>query len=215
MSERDREPSPTEDTREHPRPLPAESGFFRSLALLFTDPGELNRRASERPTLNDPLRRYGLGAGLGLSLAELFGERGTGALYVFGGGVFGKIAGIGEWIAFVALVPVLAGSLAVVYRGRDFDFHDHLTFSLHFGALVGLGIAAETLLVTAAGGTPLVGPASWAMLLVAAVYYFLFIGDTYGKSLLDMVRGYAALFGVFAVWLTVSVMLYTFTDFTL
>ena len=214
------DPSPVQSlARNQPsRGLP-ESGeplrFSKALVLLFTDPGILNRTVAVAPTLSSAWKLYGFGAGLGMGTAEIFGERDLGALYLLGGGVFGRVSGFGEWLAFIALVPVLAGTLTLLHRSPEFTWRTHLVFALHFGAFVGMATAVEFLIMVSLGPAAVGGVASWAMALVAAVYYLLSVIDTYGRSPANLVRGYAAGLAVVAVWVIAVALLAAFTDFTL
>jgi len=192
-------------------PLP----ISRSFILLLTDPGRLNREAAAVPSLAGPLKLYGLGAGLGLALAEIFGERNTGALYVFGGGVFADVAGIGEWIAFLVSVPILAAGLTALDRSPEGSWRRNVIFALHFCAVSGLATAVEVLLVAAFGLTALVGLAGWLMLLLVGAFYVLSIIDTYGRSNASLWQGIGGLVAVLTAWLATTLLLVTFTDFRL
>ena len=192
-------------------------GVLRSLQLLATNPGALNRAyfGSVQADLSLPFKTYGVGAALGLGLSEVLGESNTGALYVFGGGVFGKVAGVGEWIAFAVLVPVLAGALHVLHRRSGLAWRDHLVFALHFGAVAGLGTAVETLLVWSTANSSLASFAAWPILLIVAVHYVLAIRDTYGSEPAEVLKGGVAAGALFAVWAGAALLLWQFTDFTL
>lgn len=183
--------------------------------LLLTDPGVLNRRAAADEKLVVSFKLYAVGAGLGLAVTEVVGEDNTGALYVFGGSVFGEVPGIGEWLAFLAIVPVLAGALALLYIGSGVEWRRHAAFALHFGAVVGVATAIEALLVATLGSTPLADVADFIMIGVAAVFYFLAVIDTYGSGLSDMLRGYGAVAAIFAAWVALTLLLAELTGFRL
>lgn len=199
--------------------LPFERGLPRALIDLVRSPGELTARWRTDPESESvaPMQVYLACAALGLGTTALLGEANTGALYVLGGGVFGKVERWGAWLAFVLTVPILATCLRVAYARLPLRFEDHLTFALHFQSFVFLCITVETAVIAVLPpeGAPQ-SVADYAFLIVAAVYYFLAQRDGFDRPLGDVVaRGFAATVGYGLVFIAAAVALASMTGFRL
>jgi hypothetical protein len=198
---------------------PVDRGLFGTLRDLFVSPGRATRDwlanpETARPT---PMQVYLAAAGISFGVTSFISEADTGALYVFGGGVFGKLGQLGAWIAFLTAVPVLAGSLRIAFARAGATLRSELAFALHFEAIVLLGIALESIvLYLLPESLPVRGAASWLFLLVVAVYYYLALIEYHRQSLAETVaRGSLAIVSYATVFTAAVVALATLIGFRL
>ena len=199
--------------------VPIERGLLRTVVDLVLRPGRLTARwiADRAEAVMTPVQIYLACAALGLGTTALFGEANTGALYVFGGGVFGKVERWGGWLAFALTVPVLATCLRAMYAGLPLRFRDHLAFAFHFQAFVFLCIALESVaLVLLPDGSPAHTAASFFFFLIAAIYYMIAQIDAYRRPAGDAIlRGLGASVLYLAVFVAAAFALASTTGFRL
>ena len=164
-----------------------------------------------------PMQLYLAAAAIGFAVTGVLGEANTGALYVFGGGVFGKIERAGAWLALLLVVPVFAAWLRIAYSGRPFTFRDHTIFALHLGATIFIGIAAESVVLAMLGGdSPVRAVASGVFLWLALLWYLVAQREAYDAPIPDaVIRGLLALLGYLLVFAGAVLVLAQTTDFRL
>lgn len=213
---------PMPQVADRPRAPASNPGFFerlwRGAVQIATRPGDFVLESLRRSggSLRSAFGFYAGGLAVGLAAVEILGEANTGALYVFGGGVFGSVAGIGEWIAFAVTVPVIALSLRLLYWTRDVSLREHAHFALIFQGLVGVAIALETVSLALVPEGPLTGLTQWLYFGIAAVYFVLALKDRYDDSVeAALARACGVGSAVVLVWGIAAVVLATLTDFTL
>lgn len=199
--------------------LPLDRGLPAALLDLIIRPGRAlaERRAHGAGARVTPMQVYLASAAIGLGAAALVGEENTGAVYVFGGGVFGKVDRWGAWLAYLLVVPVVAAWMRVAWSGVVVAWRDHVAFALEFGAFVLLCVAAEaSLLWLLPGDSPLRGPASALFLAPVLAWFFLAQRDAFGASLVQvLMRGLLVLLGYLLVFALAVVALARWIEFTL
>jgi hypothetical protein len=80
------------------------------------------------------------------------------------------------------LLPAFAFLLKVIYSRRDWYYSEHLVFALHTHALAFVVFALVAVLLGFAGGARWATTASWALLALLPVYFFVAQQRVYGQG---------------------------------